>query len=148
MRRGNRSTSLLKQDVLKIDKDCFVDATLNRQYVETILDTCRKHRVTVLSVKSTKTRHGRHFYIKIDPPVDAHTANNLQYLLGDDANRVDFNRARIESGLVGWNKLFEAVGRRLKTLYLHRETRLRGNVLASRFFEPDPMPRDEDARQT
>jgi hypothetical protein len=103
--------------VLKIDKDCLVDARLNGQYVETIVDTCRKHGVTVLSVKSTKTRHGTHFYITIDPPVDAVTANNLQYLLGDDSKRVAYDEARIESGLAGWNKLFERPNARLKTVY-------------------------------
>jgi hypothetical protein len=117
MRRERESVDLPKEDVLKIDKDCFVDAQLNGQYVESILNTCKKHGITVLSVKSTKTRHGMHFYIKIDPPVDAVTANNLQYLLGDDSKRVDFNRARIESGLVGWNKLFERIGARLRTTY-------------------------------
>ena len=117
MRRGKESLDLPKQDVLKIDKDCFVDAQLNRQYVETILDTCRKHGVTVLSVKCTETRHGMHFYIEIDPPVDARRANGLQYLLGDDSKRVAFNTARIESGLVPWDKLFEAAGRRLRTVY-------------------------------
>jgi hypothetical protein len=117
MRRGDPSASLPKQNVLKIDKDCFVDARLNGQYVESILDTCKKHGVTVLSVKSTKTRHGMHFYIEIDPPVDAHRANNLQYLLGDDSKRVAFNNARIVSGLAKWNKLFEVAGRRLRTVY-------------------------------
>ena len=63
MRRGDLSASLPNEGLLKIDKDCFVDARLNGQYVETILDTCKKHGVTVLSVKSTKTRHGMHFYI-------------------------------------------------------------------------------------
>jgi hypothetical protein len=41
----------------------------------------------------------------------------LQWLLGDDSQRVGFNRARIESGLNEWNKLFEVVGRRLTTIY-------------------------------
>jgi hypothetical protein len=71
----------------------------------------------VMWIRSTQTQHGMHFYIKIDPPVDAHTANNLQYLLGDDAKRVSYNRARINSGLVEWNKLFERIGARLRTIY-------------------------------
>jgi CBS-domain-containing membrane protein len=44
-------------------------------------------------------------------------ADLLQFILGDDAQRVDFNRARIESDLAEWNKLFEVTGRRLKTIY-------------------------------
>jgi hypothetical protein len=118
MRRGDLSANLPKENLLKIDKDCFVDTKLNGQYVETIVDTCKKHGVTVLSVKSTETRHGMHFYVRIDPPIDARGANNLQYLLGDDAKRVDFNNARIESGLAKWNKLFEVAGRRLRMIYL------------------------------
>ena len=58
-----------------------------------------------------------HFYIGIDPPVDAHRANNLQYLLGDDSKRVAFNNARIVSGLAKWNKLLEVAGRRSRTIY-------------------------------
>jgi hypothetical protein len=111
------SVGLPNESVLKIDKDCSADARLNGEYVQTVVDICRKHGVKVLWIKSTQTQHGRHFYIRIDSPLDAHTANSLQYLLGDDAKRVAFNRARIESGLVGWNKLFEAVGRKLRTLY-------------------------------
>jgi hypothetical protein len=75
------------------------------------------HHESVEWIKATRTRHGRHYYIKIDPPVSAKTANNLQYLLGDDANRVDYNRARINSGLAPWNRLFESLGRKMVTLY-------------------------------
>jgi hypothetical protein len=123
MRRGDLSASLPKESLLKVDKDCFVNAKLNRQYLETIVDTCRKHGLKVVWIKSIQTQHGMHFYIKVDPPVDAHTANSLQYLLGDDAKRVAFNRARIESGLVEWNKLFEAVGRKPSTPYTGTRTK-------------------------
>jgi hypothetical protein len=58
--------------------------------------------------------HGRHYYIHIDP------ANRLQYLLGDDANRVDYNQARINSGLPEWNKLFETVGRQIRIVYCNQ----------------------------
>ena len=115
--RGDAGASLPKESVLKIDKDCHVDTKLNREYVHTIIDICRKHGVRVLSIKTSITAHGRHFYIRIGPPVEAQTANKLQYLLGDDSRRVDFNRARIEPGLLGWNKLFESVGARLRTVY-------------------------------
>jgi hypothetical protein len=117
MRRGDASANLPRESVLKIDKDCLADAKLNREYVHTIIDICRKHGVRVLWIKTSITVHGRHLYIKIDPPVDAKTANKLQYLLGDDSKRVDFNRARIESGLPRWNKLFERIGAILRTIY-------------------------------
>jgi hypothetical protein len=103
--------------LLKIDKDCVVNAKLQREYVGTILDICGKRGVEVLLIKRTDTAHGVHFYIKISPPVDAVMANKLQYLLGDDSKRVGFNMARIESGLVEWSKLFERANCRMTTLY-------------------------------
>lgn len=60
--------------------------------------------------------------VRIDPPINAQTANNLQYLLGDDSKRFAFNQARIESGLVGWNKLFEVAERKLRTVHSHVRT--------------------------
>jgi hypothetical protein len=60
---------------------------------------------------------GYHLCIKINPPIDSNFANFLQWLFGDDCRRVDFNRARIESGLLEWNKLFEEPYRRIKTIY-------------------------------
>jgi len=106
-----------KTSVLKIDKDCFVDPGLNMEYVRTIVHTCSKYELKVLWIKYSRSRHGMHFYIKIKPTVEAHVANNLQYLLGDDAKRVAFNRARIVSGVAEWNKLFERANARLTTVY-------------------------------
>jgi hypothetical protein len=40
---------------------------------------------------------------------------------GDDSRRVDFNRARIESGLEEWNKLFEVPENVLCTIYKEGE---------------------------
>jgi hypothetical protein len=64
-----------------------------------------------------------HYYIKIDLPIDADAANNLQYILGDDAKRVAFNRARIESELREWNKLFEKANTTSRTVYRRDESR-------------------------
>ena len=119
MARG-RGAGLPREDVLKIDKDCHVSSELEREYVRQSIATLRKHRLRVEWIRATRTNHGRHYYIKVLPAVDASTANKLQYLLGDDANRVDFNQARIDSGLPEWNKLFEAVGRRMRTLYVDK----------------------------
>jgi len=66
---------------------------------------------------SRSRRKGLHFYIHVTPPVEADLANRLQWVLGDDCQRVDYNRARIESGLNEWNKLFEEVGIRLVRIY-------------------------------
>jgi hypothetical protein len=110
---------LLRESVLKVDKDCHVTSQLEREYIQQTIAILQRHHVNVEWIRATRTHHGRHYYIKINPAVDAHTANDLQYLLGDDASRVDYNRARINSRLEEWNKLFEASGRKLRTIYRH-----------------------------
>ncbi len=122
---GSGNAELPKESLLKIDKDCHASSKLNGEYVQTIVGTCRKHTVKVLWVKCTRTNRGRHFYIKIEPSVAAKATNDLQYLLGDDARRYAFNKARIESGLEGWNKLFERPGARLRTVYQGNSERCR-----------------------
>jgi hypothetical protein len=112
-----------KESVLKVDKDCHIDRQLERVYVQESVAMLRKYHLKVLSITATRTRHGRHYYFEIDQPVDAHTANNLQYLLGDDAKRVGFNEARINSKLAHWNILFEAVVGKLWTLYPNTGTK-------------------------
>jgi hypothetical protein len=108
----------LKVAVLKVDKDCFVDQNWIEAYVQQIVHTCQSYNVTVEAIKMCNSKKkGLHFYIYISPAVDAGLANMLQWLLGDDCLRVDFNRARIASGLQEWNKLFEVSNRRLKTIY-------------------------------
>jgi murein tripeptide amidase MpaA len=102
-----------------VDKDCHVSTTLERHYVEQAIALLSKYGLTVPRIEATRTYHGRHYYFHVTPLVDAQTANDLQYLLGDDAKRVDFNQARINSGLSEWNKLFENVGRQLRTIYRH-----------------------------
>jgi hypothetical protein len=115
--KRNEKAELPWESVLKIDKDCHVDPQLEQEYIRLILKALSKHRLRVDCIQATRTHHGRHYYIKIDPPVNAQTANRLQYLLGDDARRVDYNQARINSALPEWNKLFEVTGRKLKTIY-------------------------------
>jgi hypothetical protein len=110
--------TLPKTNLLKIDKDCFVDGGWIEGYVRTVIQICESYRIKVVSIRMCPSRsRGLHFYIAIDPAIDADQANYLQWILGDDARRVDFNRARIESGLVEFNKLFEVAGRRLRTIY-------------------------------
>lgn len=107
-----------KIGVLKVDKDCHVEESWIRGFVWGILQICEGHGVKVSSIKMCPSRSkGLHFYIKIHPKIDARLANYLQWLLGDDCQRVDFNRARIESELEDWNKLFEKLGVRLRTIY-------------------------------
>ena len=107
---------------LKIDKDCFVDKDWILDYLDVITITCALFGVTVEYVGMCRSKSkGLHFYITINPDIDAKLANRLQFLLGDDARRVDFNRARIGSRLQEWNKLFEVEGRRLRTIYRNSE---------------------------
>lgn len=104
--------------VLKIDKDCFVEPAWLSDYVDVIRRICKLHGVTVKTVRVTRSRSkGQHFYIEIEPSIDAKLANRLQWLLGDDCRRVDFNRARIKSHLQEWSKLFEEPNRQLRTIY-------------------------------
>jgi hypothetical protein len=123
MRRSN--SSLPRESILKVDKDCHIDSELEREYIQDSLAILSKRGITVLKIEVTRTYHGRHYYFHLAKPVDAQTANRLQYLLGDDSKRVDYNRARINSKLVGWNKLFETVGRKLRTIYPYSKPRTR-----------------------
>jgi len=105
-------------DVLKIDKDCVVDSKWIQDYLRLILMVCGWFQLKVKSVKICRSIHkGLHLYVEIDPPVEANLANRIHWLLGDDCKRVDFNRARIESGLAEWSKLFERANVRLRTIY-------------------------------
>jgi hypothetical protein len=123
--RGDASGSLPRESVLKIDKDCFVDPDWIQDYLSVVIAVLGWYGVTVVSVRLCNSRRkGIHFYIGITPPVQAEFALRLQWLLGDDSQRVDLNRARIHSGLKGWNKLFERVGARLRTIYRAPESRL------------------------
>jgi hypothetical protein len=118
MRGGDASGSLPRESVLKIDKDCFVDPDWIQDYLRMVVALLGWYAVTVVSVRvSNSCRKGVHFYVDITPPVEAELANRLQWLLGDDCKRVDLNRARIESRLKGWNKLFERIGAVLRTIY-------------------------------
>jgi len=116
MSKGSESVGKVSE--LKIDKDCFVDQDWVENYVDVIIMIVESFGVTVESIKMCESRRkGFHLYIAVNPPIESMFANKLQWLLGDDSLRVDFNRARIESDLPEWNKLFEVASRRLKTIY-------------------------------
>jgi hypothetical protein len=111
---------LEKHDILKIDKDCIVPHTwLQEYFYKVILPVCNLNGISVQWMKyCLSPRKGLHFYIKVIPAVDATLALKLQFLMGDDAQRVSKNRARIRIGLPNWNKLF--LGKKpakLHTLY-------------------------------
>lgn len=86
--------------------------------MRTIRAVCKLHQVEVLSVRMRNSHSkGLHFYIDVTPAIEAEVANKLQFLLGDDCRRVDFNHARIRSGLNEWNKLFERAEARPRKIY-------------------------------
>ena len=115
-RRGVPSVN--SEGILKIDRDIYVDTDWIRDFIRLVIAVCEGYGITVVSIKMCRSHHKwLHFYIHITPRIEPEFANRLQFLLGDDARRVDFNRARIRSHLTGWNKLFERPGSRLITLY-------------------------------
>lgn len=107
--------------LLMIDKDIHVDPPWTRDYAQAIVAVCKTKGIKVTSIRMCHSkRKGTHYYIDIKPAIRPELANRLQWLLGDDCLRVDYNRARIQSGLVQdaeWNKLFERIGQRYVTLY-------------------------------
>jgi hypothetical protein len=82
-----------------------------------IIPICRAFGLTVIWVKICPSRRkGFHVYIRIDPPVSAWLALELHFLLGDDCLRCSF-KARVESGLAEWSKLFERANTKLRAVY-------------------------------
>ena len=128
MAKVNRLRSVLQAmkrplvvSVLKIDKDCYVNQDWIRDWkCLVVLPVCRSFGLQVTSIRMTESKKGLHFYIGINPPVHAELANRIHWLIGDDCRRVDFNRARIHAGYVGWNKLFEPENTRVVELYSNR----------------------------
>jgi hypothetical protein len=110
---------LRKIHVLKIDKDCVVGRDLLQDWIRlVVVPACRAYGVTVISVATCPSqRKGFHAYAKVAPPVHAELAWRLQFLLGDDCKRVSLNRARWRAGFSGWNKLFEGISPKLRTVY-------------------------------
>jgi hypothetical protein len=95
-----------------------VHKNLERRYVRHTVSVCRAEGFTVLRIRSClSARHGVHYYIDITPSLNAKTANELQLLCGDDSRRYGYNKARVESKLVEWSKLFERPNTRLRTIY-------------------------------
>ena len=113
---------LSKVGVLMIDRDCVVPPSLMREWVRiVVIPTCKTLGVMVQSVVTCPSaRKGYHVYIYPAQPVPAQLAWRLQYHLGDDAKRVSLNRARMKAGFDEWNKLFEGIHPRFRTIYTRR----------------------------
>ena len=118
MQKRDASADLPRISTLKVDRDCVVHKDLERRYVRHTVSVCRAERFKVLRIRSClSARHGVHYYIDITPSLNAKTANELQLLCGDDSRRYGYNKARVESKLVEWSKLFERPNTRLRTIY-------------------------------
>jgi hypothetical protein len=115
--RKSSRPPLPKEDVLKIDQDCYLDPVLKKEYLRNVVANCKKKRRKVLRIKDSETPHGRHYEIKLHTPMKPHALNDLQLLCGDDPKRYAFNRARIRSKLVGWNKIWWYPHSKSRTLY-------------------------------
>jgi len=94
--------------LLQIDKDIVVSRSWLREYREVVRLVLRLYGLKPTVIRITPSRRkGSHVRIYLDKSVPAEEANILHWLLGDDASRVDFNRARIEAEFAEWCKLFE-----------------------------------------
>jgi hypothetical protein len=116
--RRDRCSTIPRVRTLKIDKDCQVPREWERNYTRLILTVASWFNIEVNSIKTCRSiNSSMHYYVDINPPLDAHLANRLQFLAGDDSIRVAYNQARINSGLAEFNKLFERPMVNLRTLY-------------------------------
>jgi len=95
--------------ILMVDKDCVVDMSWLKRYREMVKMVLRSYRLAPTAIRITPSkRRGFHVRVYLEAPIPAEEANMLQWILGDDDHRVDFNRARIDAGFDEWSKLFEA----------------------------------------
>jgi hypothetical protein len=103
-----RSEPVPPTRLLMIDIDLDVDKPWLRQYRSNVALMLKSCGLSPTAIRITRSRSkGYHARIYLNKPVPAETACMLQWILCDDAPRVDFNRARIKAGFDEWNKLFE-----------------------------------------
>ncbi len=123
--------------LVKVDKDCLVDSNWVKEWVALTLTVAAWHNRSVKTVKICRSlKKGWHAYVELNEPVDATTANRIAWILGDDATRTDYNRARIESGMQEWSKMFERVNVRLLTTYDDSWPLWKRNRACGRFMLP------------
>jgi len=118
MRKRDAGADLPKVNILKIDKDCVLHKDLERRYIRSLVGVCRTEGVRVQRIRSClSAKHGTHYYVEITPSLDAKTANELQFLCGDDPRRYAYNKARVQTKLPEWSKLFEQPNTKPRTIY-------------------------------
>ena len=94
--------------VCKIDKDLVVSKRWHHDWKRFVVEpVCEHFGVKVLSMKVTPSvKKGFHVRIFLNRKLRATRLNEIEYLLGDDCQRVSLNRARIKAGLRDWDLLF------------------------------------------
>ena len=86
--------------VLKIDLDIKHEYAEKYNLIQLFVETRKRlleslgHKAIQIEVK--KTQHGYHIWIELEKPVTVTEALILQFLLGDDHRRCNFNFLRLE----------------------------------------------------
>ena len=93
--------------VLKIDVDVKMDNVLLIDFLSTRLAILEKLGYELLDVNYRETKHGFHFWFKIAEDLDDKRKAEVQFLLGDDHRRCEFNFFRAKAGVFNdFNALF------------------------------------------
>ena len=104
--------------ILMIDLDIVVDSYWLEVYRQLVRLVLSHFGLVPNTIRITPSKNrGYHVRVYLSKPVPAYMANLLQWSLLDDHGRVDFNRARINAGYDGWNKMFEPAEWHLRRHY-------------------------------
>jgi hypothetical protein len=107
-----------RTNLLLIDKDIIMRPKEIGAYLQLVHIVLRAYQLEAVLVQWCYSLHkGMHFYIQVNRLIEGELAWLLQLLLGDDAVRADFGRARIEAGVAHWNRLFERSNVKLRIIY-------------------------------
>jgi len=82
--------------ILKVDIDIKMNKRLLREFVETRRIILAYLGYRVRSIITQETEHGYHFWIDIEEYVNQKRKAELQFLLGDDQRRAQYNFFRAE----------------------------------------------------
>ena len=83
-------------NVVLVDIDIKLHSELLKKFIETRKLILNFLGYAVTKINYTETDKGMHFWFHLAKPVDKYTLWELQFLLGDDHNRVRYNLMRLE----------------------------------------------------
>lgn len=97
--------------VAKIDVDVKMGAELLQKFIETRVKMLEWLGYRVLKVRWRETERGYHFWFTVERrdsfPISDRELWEIQFLLGDDINRVNYNLIRLQVGKFNdFNALF------------------------------------------